>query len=231
MTITPEIINAVKNVVQKIYDVLPFPQKFILTFKEHTYSLANYNLHTLSRPNIVIRTYSAADAETESFGAVALLISPKDYGKPFKLEINPKNAPEGSFMFFLKDSDKENKTVYCLSVRTDTQAEENFFSKKAIYAVATINHSETGSIAFAGYLITDGQERHINLMRYPDKSVIEKNPTRGEEFAVNTARTALLRAGKNPKEFSVFLYSERSHYTDPEVLKELSGQYKTIKAQ
>lgn len=99
--------------------------------------------------------------------------------------------------------------------------------EKAIYAAAAV----ASSAAFVGYVVAEGRERHMNILKYHTRSVIEKNPVRGEEFAVNMAREALRHEGKDPKEFSVFFYSKSHRYTDPKDLKELSMLYKIIKKQ
>lgn len=127
--ITPELIEAVSKTVQTIYNILPLSQQIVFCVKENAYSLTSC---ILPGPSSAVRTYSAADAGTATFGAAALLVSPEYYGQNFIIEINPKGEPEGTFKFFLKDSGEDSDAVYHLNTKTDAEAEKAFYAKKSI---------------------------------------------------------------------------------------------------
>lgn len=226
-TITTELVEAVLKTVQTIYDILPLSQKIIFSVKENAYSLTSC---VLTGPSSAVRTYSAADAGTATFGAAALLVSPEYYGQNFIIEINPKSELEGTFKLFHKDSGEGSDAVYHLNTKGDPKAEKAFYAKK-IYTAAAVAYSETGSMAFVGYTIVDEQENKdfIHISPHPAKNIIAAEPSKGEEFALNMAKEALRRAGKDISEFTIFRHSCRKEYTRHEDLKELDFLYSRLR--
>lgn len=224
--ITTELVEAVSKTLQTIYDILPLSQKIIFSVKENAYALTSCGL---PRPSSAVRTYSAADAGTATFGAAALLVSPEYYGQDFVIEVNPKSEPKGTFKLFHKDSDEGSDAIYHLNTKGDPKAEKAFYAK-AIYTAAAVAYSETGSMAFVGYLIVDDQESKdfINISPHPAKNIIAADPSKGEEIALNMAKEALRRAGKNISEFTIFRHSCRGQYTRHEDRKELDFLYSRL---